>query len=184
DMKLVRYGEKNRERPGVLDEHGVVRDLSGVLPEDGGSALSAETLARVASVLSEGRLPEVRAPGRLGPCVGAVGKIVCVGLNYHEHIREVGATAPTEPVLFMKAPSSLSGPYDDVHIPVGSAATDWEVELGVVIGERATRVTPEQALDHVAGYCIVNDISERDWQLKGTGQWVQGKSAGTFARSE
>src|SRR5690606_25380027 len=116
-----------------------------------------------------------------GPCVGHVGKVICVGLNYREHIREVGAELPTEPVLFMKAPSAICGPFDDVCTPPGARAVDWEIELGVVIGSSASRVSPERVLSHVAGYCIVNDVSERNWQLQGTGQWVKGKSADTFA---
>jgi 2-keto-4-pentenoate hydratase/2-oxohepta-3-ene-1,7-dioic acid hydratase in catechol pathway len=180
-MKLVRFGDPARERPGLLDADGTLLDLSKVLPDIDAAAIQPESLRELARAAAGRSLPRVSGPVRLGPCVTGVGKIVCVGLNYHGHIREVGAAVPAEPVLFMKAPSSISGPFDDVFIPPGAAAVDWEVELGVVIGTRATRVTREKALEHVAGYCIVNDLSERDWQLKGTGQWVKGKSADTFA---
>jgi len=179
-MKLVRFGEAGHERPGVIDSEGILRDLSASVPDIGGTALSRQSLSQLARVASSGTLPVVRGPVRLGQCVSAVGKVVCVGLNYHGHIKEVGAAVPAEPVLFMKSPTSLCGPNDDVRVPPGAVAMDWEVELGVVIGARATRVTLADALSHVAGYCIVNDLSERDWQLKGTGQWVKGKSADTF----
>ncbi|MEJ0037995.1 MAG: fumarylacetoacetate hydrolase family protein [Gammaproteobacteria bacterium] len=179
-MKLVRFGEAGRERPGLVDGQGVVRDLSSLVADVAGAALAPSALRQVAAVAASS-LPEVKQPVRLGPCIGGVGKIVCVGLNYHGHIREIGATPPAEPVLFMKSATSICGPNDSVRIPPGATAVDWEVELGVVIGSRATRVTVEAALAHVAGYCIVNDVSERDWQLKGTGQWVKGKSADTFA---
>jgi 2-keto-4-pentenoate hydratase/2-oxohepta-3-ene-1,7-dioic acid hydratase in catechol pathway len=180
-MKLVRYGEMGHERAGLVDADGHVRDLSGVVAEIAGAALSPQSLRELAQLDARGGLPIIRTPVRLGACVGQIGKIICVGLNYHEHVREVGATVPAEPVLFMKATSALSGPFDDVIIPPGADALDWEVELGIVIGSRASWVSPEQALSHVAGYCIVNDLSERDWQMKGSGQWVKGKSADTFA---
>ncbi len=180
-MKLVRFGDPARERPGLLQADGTLRDLTNVVSDVSGASLQPEALRALARVAAERSLPRVTEPVRLGPCVGAVGKIVCVGLNYHGHIREVGAAVPAEPVLFMKAPSSVCGPYDDVIIPPGALAVDWEVELGVVIGQRATRVPRDEALQYVAGYCIVNDVSERSWQLKGTGQWVKGKSADTFA---
>lgn len=181
-MKLVRYGAAHRERPGFVDDEGRLRDLSKVVPDIASAAvLSPQSLSELAQSAGSRALPVVREAARLGPCVGQVGKIVCVGLNYHEHIREVGAAVPDEPVLFMKAPSALAGPCDDVVIPPGAAAVDWEVELGVVIGSRTTRVAPQQALACVAGYCVVNDLSERNWQLQGTGQWVKGKSADTFA---
>ncbi|MEJ1961746.1 MAG: fumarylacetoacetate hydrolase family protein [Gammaproteobacteria bacterium] len=179
-MKLVRFGEEGHERPGLVDGQGVVRDLSSLVSDIAGTALAPESLRRLSAVAISS-LPAVSHPVRLGACVSGVGKIVCVGLNYHGHIREIGATAPTEPVLFMKSATSICGPNDSVKVPPGATAVDWEVELGVVIGSRATRVTVETALAHIAGYCIVNDVSERDWQLKGTGQWVKGKSADTFA---
>jgi ureidoglycolate lyase len=180
-MKLVRFGESGRERPGLIDPAGTLFDLSNIVPDINGAALGQEALQSLARAAAGERLPAVRESARLGACVSGIGKIVCVGLNYHGHIREVGATPPVEPVLFMKAPSSVCGPFDEVRVPPGAVAVDWEVELGVVIGTRATRVTREQALRYVAGYCVVNDVSERDWQLKGTGQWVKGKSADTFA---
>jgi 2-keto-4-pentenoate hydratase/2-oxohepta-3-ene-1,7-dioic acid hydratase in catechol pathway len=180
-MKLVRFGDPGTERPGLVDADGNIRDLSGLVPDIAAATLKPEALANLARLAASQKLSVVKSSARLGPCVGSVGKIVCVGLNYHGHVREVGAAVPTEPVLFMKSPTSICGPFDNVVVPPGAAAVDWEVELGVVIGSRATRVTVEQALKHVAGYCVVNDVSERDWQLKGTGQWLKGKSADTFA---
>lgn len=180
-MKLVRFGTAGHERPGLIDADGTLRDLSSAVADFGGVTLEPASLSKISKLASSGSLPVVRESVRLGPCVSGVGKIVCVGLNYHGHIREVGATAPTEPVLFMKSATSICGPDDEVMVPPGATAVDWEVELGVVIGMRATRVSVDNALSYVAGYCIVNDISERDWQLKGTGQWVKGKSADTFA---
>jgi len=180
-MKLVRFGDAGAERPGLIDADGNLRDLSSRVADITGASLAPQSLAQLAELAKSGSLPLVNGTPRLGPCVGGVGKLVCVGLNYHGHIREIGATAPSEPVLFMKSPTSICGPNDDVMIPPGALEVDWEVELGVVIGTRAARVSLEGALSHVAGYCIVNDVSERHWQLKGTGQWVKGKSADTFA---
>jgi 2,4-diketo-3-deoxy-L-fuconate hydrolase len=180
-VKLIRFGEPGRERPGLLDSQGVLRDLSQLVPDIDGALLGSAARRALEQAVASQALPRVDPGVRLGSCVSGVGKIVCVGLNYHRHIREVGAAVPAEPVLFMKAQSAVSGPFDDVVMPPGAVTVDWEVELGVVIGTRATRVTPEQALEHVAGYCIVNDVSERSWQLQGTGQWVKGKSADTFA---
>lgn len=177
-MKLVRYGDGEAERPGLIDADDRLRDLSAAVPDIAAAALGRQSLQQIRALRD---LPVVREPVRFGACVGQVGKIICVGLNYHEHIREVGAMAPTEPILFMKAPSAVCGPNDDVLLPPDAAAVDWEVELGIVIGTRATRVPLERALDYVAGYCIVNDVSERHWQLHGTGQWVKGKSSDTFA---
>lgn len=177
-MRLVKYGDPDAERPGLIDGEGHLRDLSAVVPDIGASTLTPTGLQRISSASG---LPIVREPVRFGACVGQIGKVICVGLNYHEHVREVGAVAPKEPILFMKAASAVCGPNDDVLLPPGAEAVDWEVELGVVIGQRATRVPLERALDHVAGYCIVNDVSERHWQLQGTGQWVKGKSSDTFA---
>lgn len=180
-MKFVRYGDAGKELPGFLDDQNQLRDLSTVVADIAGAVLSPESLRELAATVRSRNLPTVQGTPRLGACVGQVGKIICVGLNYHEHIREVGAAIPAEAVLFMKATSALCGPCDDVILPPGAVAVDWEVELGVVIGSRATRVAPEHALAHVAGYCVVNDVSERNWQLQGTGQWVKGKSADTFA---
>jgi 2-keto-4-pentenoate hydratase/2-oxohepta-3-ene-1,7-dioic acid hydratase in catechol pathway len=180
-VKLIRFGEISCERPGIIDDAGLIRDLSGVVLDIGGDTLSPESLARIADATGAGNLPVIRNSPRLGPCLAQVGKIVCVGLNYHEHIKEVGCETPKEPILFMKSQTAISGPFDDVILPPDSSAVDWEVELAVVIGSRARRVAPEEAQFHVAGYCIMNDLSERNWQLEGTGQWVKGKSADTFA---
>jgi len=179
-MKLVRYGEPGAEKPGAIDGRGRVRELSGQIDDVAGDALLDGSLSGLrASDL--GALPLAPETVRLGPCVGSVGKIVGIGLNYSDHAAETGLAAPDEPILFMKATTSLSGPFDPVVIPKGSTKTDWEVELGVVIGDPARCVGEDSALDHVAGYCVFNDVSERAHQLEGTGQWVKGKSADTFA---
>ena len=178
-MKLLRYGERGCERPGCLDSRGSLRDLSGHITDLSGEILDPETLRQLASLPCE-RLPQVPDGERLGACLAGVGKLVGVGLNYRDHARESGAPAPAEPILFMKATSSISGAGDPIVIPSGATMVDWEVELGVVIGSTARNVTPEEALSYVAGYCVVDDVSERGWQLHGTGQWVKGKSADTF----
>jgi ureidoglycolate lyase len=178
-MKLVRHGRRGQEKPGLIDKEGAVRDLTGIIDDIAGPVLSPEGLARL-SRLETAKLPKVDTATRLGPCVGNVGKFVCVGLNYADHAEESGAKPPKEPVLFMKATSSISGPFDDVIIPRGSVKTDWEVELGVVIGTEARYVSEAQALSHVAGYCLINDLSERAFQMERGGQWVKGKSADTF----
>jgi ureidoglycolate lyase len=178
-MKLVRFGSKGQEKPGLVDKDGALRDLSGKVEDIAGAALTPEGLAKLGKIETS-KLPKVEAAARLGPCVGKVGKFICVGLNYADHARESGAEPPKEPVLFMKATSAISGPNDDVVIPRGSVKSDWEVELGVVIGREARYVREAQALDHVAGYCLVNDLSERAFQLERGGQWVKGKSADTF----
>jgi 2-keto-4-pentenoate hydratase/2-oxohepta-3-ene-1,7-dioic acid hydratase in catechol pathway len=178
-MKLLRYGPQGREKPGVLDADGNVRDLSGVVPDISGQSLLPETLGKLMG-MDASRLPRVSDPHRIGPCVGSVGKFVCIGLNYSDHAAEAGMTIPAEPVVFMKATSSICGPNDEIVLPRRSKKTDWEVELGVVIGQPAKYVEPADALSHVAGYCVVNDLSERAFQLEGTGQWVKGKSADTF----
>lgn len=176
-MKLLRYGTSGAERPGVLDDAGRIRDLSGVV-----SDISGQWLADLswAGKLDIGKLPVVEGQPRLGPCVANTGKFICIGLNYADHAAESGLEVPPEPVIFMKATSAICGPNDDVLIPRGSTATDWEVELGVVIGKPAKYVPEEQALGHVAGYCIINDVSERDFQTKRSGQWTKGKSCDTF----
>ena len=179
-MKLVRYGERGAERAGVLDGQGRVRDLSMLLPEVGPAQLAPRTLAALAA-LDVSRLPLVQEGVRLGCPVGAVGKIICVGLNYRDHAEEAGMAAPSEPVLFMKAITSLSGPQDDVQIPPGAQKTDWEVELGIVIGRRLKHVGKGEALSHVAGYVLANDVSERAYQIERGGQWDKGKSYDTFA---
>jgi len=178
-MKLLRYGPRGSERPALLDKQGTLRDLSGVIPDLSGAALSPDSLAKLRALNPEA-LPEVSAPYRIGPCVGSVGKFVCIGLNYSDHAAESGMAVPKEPVLFMKATSAIIGPNDDVMIPKDALKTDWEVELGVVLGKEAKYVEESDALSHVAGYCVVNDLSERAFQLEGTGQWVKGKSADTF----
>jgi 2-keto-4-pentenoate hydratase/2-oxohepta-3-ene-1,7-dioic acid hydratase in catechol pathway len=178
-MKLLRFGAPGQERPGLLDASGVVRDVSGVVPDLAGDALRPASIARLRQ-LNASELPRVDGSPRLGPCVGRVGKFICVGLNYSDHAAESNMQVPVEPILFMKATSAVSGPNDDVVIPRNSVKTDWEVELGVVIGEHTKYVTEADALKHVAGYCVVNDLSERTFQLEGTGQWVKGKSADTF----
>lgn len=178
-MKLLRYGPSGREKPGLLDERGRIRDLSRVVADICNDALLPESLAHLQRMEIED-LPIVDESVRLGPCVGQVGKFLCIGLNYFDHAAESGMALPPEPIVFMKATSSICGPNDDVVIPRGARKTDWEVELGVVIGAPAKNVPEANALSHVAGYCVVNDISERAFQLEGTGQWVKGKSADSF----
>jgi ureidoglycolate lyase/2,4-diketo-3-deoxy-L-fuconate hydrolase len=178
-MKLLRYGPAGVEKPGVLDDDGKIRDLSGVIPDVGGDALSPESLARLAQI-DPATLRVVDGAPRIGPCVAGVGKFICVGLNYSDHAAESGMPVPKEPIIFMKATSSIVGPNDDVEIPRGSEKTDWEVELGVVIGKTAKYVNEASAMEYVAGFCLVHDVSERAFQLEGTGQWVKGKSADTF----
>lgn len=178
-MKLLRYGLKGKEKPGMLDEEGKLRDLSGVVPDIDPQAISPANLAKIRDI-DPATLPLVEGSPRLGPCVTGVGKFMCIGLNYSDHAAESGMDVPTEPVLFMKATSAISGPNDDIVIPRNSVKTDWEVELGVVIGKTAKYVSVEEALDHVAGYCVINDLSERAFQLESTGQWVKGKSCDSF----
>ena len=179
-MKLLRYGPAGAEKPGLVDGDGGVRDLSAHVADIAGDALSDTSLDRLRA-LDPDSLPAVGDPGRIGPCVGQVGKLICIGLNYSDHAAESGMDVPTEPVVFMKATSSICGPYDTVEIPRGSVSTDWEVELAIVIGTTAKYVDEADAMNHVAGFTIVNDISERDFQLKRLGQWVKGKSHDTFA---
>ncbi|MBB5220200.1 2-keto-4-pentenoate hydratase/2-oxohepta-3-ene-1,7-dioic acid hydratase in catechol pathway [Amaricoccus macauensis] len=178
-MKLVRYGAKGSEKPGVLDAEGTIRDLSGLVGDIAGVTLSDEGLARLRG-LDLSKLPAVDASVRLGACVGGTGKFVCIGLNYADHAAESNLPVPSEPVVFMKATSAICGPNDEVLIPRGSQKTDWEVELGIVIGKRAKYVSEENALDHVAGYCTINDVSERAFQAERQGQWTKGKSCDTF----
>lgn len=178
-MKLLRYGEAGAEKPGILDEDGQIRDLSGVIDDLNGAQLGDDALQELRR-LNTGSLPLVEDGTRIGPCVGGVGKFVCVGLNYYDHAQEAGMAVPPEPIVFFKATSAICGPNDGIEIPRGSFKTDWEVELGVVIGKPAKYVSEERALDYVAGYCVVNDVSERDFQLNRGGQWVKGKSADTF----
>ncbi len=178
-MKLLRFGEPGKERPGALDGDGVIRDLSGVVPDIAGSALLPESIAKLRK-LDLHSLPKVNGSPRLGPCVAGVGKFICIGLNYSDHAAESNMPVPAEPIVFMKATSSICGPSDDVVLPRGSQKSDWEVELGVVIGKPAKYAPEADAMSHVAGFCVINDLSERAYQLEGTGQWVKGKSADTF----
>ena len=178
-MKLLRHGPAGSEKPGVLDGEGTIRDLSAHLGDLDGAALSDASIDKLRAIdLSS--LPQVNAGTRLGACVANVGKLICVGLNYSDHAAESGMEVPPEPVLFFKATSSIVGPDDTIEIPKGSEATDWEVELAIVIGKDGKYIEESNALQHVAGYCVVNDVSERDFQNKRSGQWVKGKSADTF----
>ncbi|CAG2132593.1 ureidoglycolate lyase [Ralstonia mannitolilytica] len=178
-MKLLRFGPPGEEKPGLLDASGTIRDLSGIVDDIAGHVLSDASLARLRDV-DPSTLPAVGGQPRIGPCVGRVGKFVCIGLNYADHAAESGLAVPTEPVVFNKWTSAICGPNDDIEIPRGSVKTDWEVELGVVIGKPAKYIDEANALDYVAGYCIVNDISEREWQLERGGQWDKGKGFDTF----
>lgn len=177
-MKLLRYGPAGAEKPAIVAQDGTVRDLSGVIADFTGEALSDAGLARLAAI-ELATLPQVSVD-RIGPCVPRPGKFICVGLNYADHAKETGKAPPEEPILFMKATSAVVGPTDDVEIPRGSKKADWEVELGVVIGTRAKYVSEADALNHVAGYCVVNDVSERAFQSERGGQWTKGKSHDTF----
>ena len=179
-MKLLRFGEAGQERPGLLADDGTIRDLSQIIDDIAGDALLPEQLTALSDVDIES-LPVIDSSVRLGSCVGRVGKIMGVGLNYSDHAEESGMAIPSEPVLFGKPNSTINGPNDPVIIPRGSEKTDWEVELGIVIGKPAKYVEVNQAADYIAGYCIVNDVSERTLQLEGTGQWIKGKCCDTFA---
>ena len=179
ELKLLRYGEAGQERPGLLDAQGQVRDLGGQISDLQPSTLDDATLARLRALDPES-LPLVERPGRIGACVGGVGKFVCIGLNYRDHADETGAAYPAEPVVFLKATSSIQGPDDDVILPRGSVKSDWEVELGVVIGKKAKHVSEAEALEYVAGYCVVNDLSEREFQLERGGTLDKGKACDTF----
>ncbi|MHB0706243.1 fumarylacetoacetate hydrolase family protein [Roseomonas mucosa] len=178
-MKLVRFGSPGAEKPGLVDADGRIRDLSAVVPDIGGPVLSRDGLARLRD-LSPADLPLAPEGVRLGPCVAGTGNFIAVGLNYADHAAESGMAVPSEPVLFNKAPSCIVGPDDTVLLPPGSTKSDWEVELAVVIGERASYVSEAEALDHVAGYCVCNDVSEREYQLERGGQWTKGKGCPTF----
>lgn len=178
-MKLLRYGPVGQEKPGLLDSSNTLRDLSGVLSDIEGAQLGDAALARLRAI-DPSTLPAVPGQPRIGPCVARVGKFICIGLNYADHAAESGAAIPTEPVIFNKWTSAICGPNDAVEIPRGSTKTDWEVELGVVIGKAAKYITEAQALEHVAGYCVVNDVSEREWQIERGGTWDKGKGFDTF----
>jgi 2-keto-4-pentenoate hydratase/2-oxohepta-3-ene-1,7-dioic acid hydratase in catechol pathway len=178
-MKLLRYGPPGEEKPGLLDADGNLRDLSGHVADISGDTLLPESLARL-KALDVTSLPRVKGNPRLGPCVGGTRKFICIGLNYSDHAAETGAAIPPEPIVFMKAVSAIVGPGDAIEIPRNSLKTDWEVELGVVIGKPAKYVSESNAMDHVAGYCVINDVSERAFQAERQGQWTKGKSADTF----
>jgi 2,4-diketo-3-deoxy-L-fuconate hydrolase len=178
-MKLLRYGPAGKEKPGLLDRDGQIRDLSGTVADIDGTALDPASLAMLRR-LDVASLPVVTGSPRLGPCVGAISKVVAIGLNYRLHAAEAGAAIPQEPIFFMKATTSICGPDDDVIIPKGSQKTDYEVELGIVIGSKASYIAVHDAPKHIAGYCVVNDVSEREFQIERGGQWTKGKSADTF----
>lgn len=178
-MKLVRFGAKGAEKPGILDASGAIRDLSGVAADFIDAGVTVEALDKIRAI-DVASLPVAPAGSRIGPCIGRVNNFIAVGLNYADHAAETGAPIPKEPILFNKAPSTLAGPYDDVVIPPGSEKTDWEVELAIVIGKNTYQVSEADALSHVAGFAVCNDLSERAWQTEGTGQWVKGKSAPGF----
>jgi len=178
-MKLLRYGPRGAEKPGLLDDEGRIRDLSGVVDDIAGETLAPEGLQRLRA-LDVAALPCVDGAPRIGPCVGRVGKFVCIGLNYSDHAAETGAQVPAEPVVFGKWTSAICGPDDDIEIPRGSRKTDWEVELGVVIGRGGRYIGDAEAMAHVAGYCVINDVSERAFQLEGTGTWDKGKGCDSF----
>lgn len=178
-MKLLRYGEKGQEKPGLLDAQGQIRDLSGHISDLAGAALEPASLEALSKIDPQS-LPLVQGSPRIGPCVGQVGKFLCIGLNYADHAAESNMPVPSEPVIFSKFTSAICGPNDDVQIPRGSTKTDWEVELGVVIGKGGRYIDESNAMDHVAGYCVINDVSEREWQLERGGTWDKGKGFDTF----
>ncbi len=178
-MKLVRYGDVGTEKPGMIDSTGQMRDLSGHVADITGAVLGEEALQRLRDI-DETTLPVVSGEPRLGSCVGQIGKFVCIGLNFTDHAEETGNPIPEHPVVFLKANSAISGPYDDIVMPRGSETTDWEVELGIVIGKAAKYVSKEDAMEYVAGFCVCNDVSERTFQTKLSGQWTKGKSCDTF----
>lgn len=178
-MRLARYGAPGQERPALLDADGIPRDLSGIVDDIAGDVLTSAGLAKLAAI-DPATLPALDPGQRIGPAVGRVGKFLCVGLNFRDHAAESNLPLPTQPILFMKATSAISGPNDDIIIPKDSVKTDWEVELGIVIGDTARHVPIERALDHVAGYVLINDLSEREFQLEHGGQWVKGKSCDSF----
>jgi 2-keto-4-pentenoate hydratase/2-oxohepta-3-ene-1,7-dioic acid hydratase in catechol pathway len=178
-MKLVRFGPAGREKPGILDDKGRIHDLSKVVPDITGETLSRTGLAKIRKAKVD-KLPLVRGNPRLGPCISGVGHFIAIGLNYTDHAAETGMPLPKEPIIFTKAPSCICGPNDDTIIPKDSSKLDYEVELGIVIGQRARYLSKSNAMDVVAGYCLANDVSERAFQIERSGQWVKGKSAETF----
>ena len=178
-MKLLRCGNKNNEKPAALDKNGKIRDLSSKISDFNPEILNLETLTKLQKINLE-TLPEISNSTRIGPCINKPGKFIGIGLNYSDHAAETGAKIPSEPIVFMKATSCINGPNDDVIIPNNSKKTDWEVEIAFVIGKETKNITEKNAPDHILGYCMVNDISEREWQIEKMGQWVKGKSADTF----
>ena len=178
-MKLLRVGEKGKEKPAILDGDGKIRDISSHVSDLNPHNLNFETISKIQSV-DTSNLPEISSDRRVGSCITSPGKFVAIGLNYSDHAAEVGADIPKEPIMFMKATSSMCGPNDDVEIVSGSKKLDWEVELGIVIGKEAKHISEDQSQDHILGYCLVNDVSEREWQIEKMGQWVKGKSHDTY----
>jgi len=178
-MKLLRFGDIGKEKPGILDKNGIIRDLSGHIVDINGDTINDESLNKISSI-DLSTLPIVPDGTRLGACVGNIGKFLCIGLNYSDHAAESGLPVPSEPILFSKATSAVVGPNDNIEIPRNSAETDWEVELGIVIGKKAKYLNEGEAEEYIAGYCVVNDVSEREFQIKREGQWTKGKSCDTF----
>ncbi|MDG1466490.1 MAG: fumarylacetoacetate hydrolase family protein [Alphaproteobacteria bacterium] len=178
-MKLLRHGESGNEKPGIIDHEGKIRDLSSHIPDINGDSINSESLKKIGAI-NLSTLPIVSNDTRLGACVGNVGKFLCIGLNYSDHAAESGLPVPSEPILFSKATSAIVGPNDNVEIPRNSSETDWEVELGIIIGKKAKYINEDEAEEYIAGYCVVNDVSERAFQIKREGQWTKGKSCDTF----
>ena len=178
-MKLVRYGKPGKEKPGLIDMDGRVRDISFVIPDLDGEHLSQKTLAKIGK-LRPANLPLVRGKPRLGSCVAQPGNFIAIGLNYHDHAQETGATPPKEPIIFNKAPNCISGPNDDIVLPRGSVKGDWEIEIAIVIGTRASYIKESDVMKHIAGFCVCNDVSEREYQIERAGQWTKGKGCPTF----
>jgi ureidoglycolate lyase len=178
-MKLLRHGDFGKEKPGIIDQEGKIRDLSDHITDINGDTINASSLKKI-DAIDLSSLPTVSNTTRLGACVGNVGKFLCIGLNYSDHAAESGLPVPSEPILFSKATSAVVGPNDNVEIPRNSSETDWEVELGIIIGKKAKYINEDDAEDYIAGYCVVNDVSERAFQIKREGQWTKGKSCDTF----
>ena len=178
-MKLLRVGEKGREKPAILDINNVTRDLSSIIKDFDPENLKIDTISKLKNLNLE-TLPEIKSSERIGACINKPGKFVAIGLNYSDHAKETGLKTPTEPIVFMKATSSICGPNDDIEMPKDSTKLDWEVELGIVIGKEAKNISEEDASNYILGYCVVNDVSEREWQIEKLGQWVKGKSGDTF----
>ena len=178
-MKLLRVGEKGKEKPAVLDKNNKIRDLSSLIKDFNPDNLKFETVSNLENINLD-TLPEIKKNERIGACINKPGKFVAIGLNYSDHAKETGAKPPVEPIVFMKATSSISGPNDNIEMPKDSSKLDWEVELAIVIGKEAKNISEKEASDHILGYCIVNDVSEREWQLEKSGQWAKGKSGDTF----